>query len=54
LKASKMLRRWVEQGVLVADSTRGKRNMVYYKPVANGLGDSGLFSDALDNNKLEY
>lgn len=53
LKASKMLRRWVEQGVLVADSTRGKRNMVYYKPVANGLGDSGLFSDALDNNELE-
>lgn len=33
LTASKMLKRWVEQGVLVADPTRGKRNMVYYKPV---------------------
>jgi hypothetical protein len=40
----------VEQGVLVADSTRGKRNMVYRKPVENGLNEPGLFSAALDNN----
>jgi ATP-dependent DNA helicase RecG len=50
LKASRMLKRWVEQGVLVADSTRGKRNMVYRKPVENGLNEPGLFSAALDNN----
>lgn len=34
LKASKQLKRWVEQGLLEADPTRGKRNMCYYKPSA--------------------
>lgn len=34
LKASKMLKRWVEQGLLAGDPTRGKRNMVYVKPTA--------------------
>ncbi len=32
LKASKMLKRWVEQGVLVRDDAGGKRNTVYRKP----------------------
>lgn len=35
LKASKQLRRWVEQGLLVADPNRGKRNMVYSKPTGD-------------------
>jgi ATP-dependent DNA helicase RecG len=32
LKASKLLQRWVIQGLLVSDDTRGKRNTVYRKP----------------------
>jgi ATP-dependent DNA helicase RecG len=32
LKASKLLQRWVSQGLLVSDDTRGKRNTVYRKP----------------------
>lgn len=44
LKASKMLKRWVEQGVLVRDDSGGKRNTVYRKPQpatsATGWGDS--------------
>lgn len=32
LKASKMLKRWVEQGVLARDDSGGKRNTVYRKP----------------------
>ena len=32
LKASKLLKRWVSQGLLVSDDTRGKRNTVYRKP----------------------
>lgn len=32
LKASKLLQRWVAQGLLTSDDTRGKRNTVYRKP----------------------
>lgn len=32
LKASKSLQRWVSQGLLISDDTRGKRNTVYRKP----------------------
>ena len=32
LKASKLLQRWVLQGLLINDDTRGKRNTVYRKP----------------------
>ncbi|NEX19060.1 hypothetical protein G3480_01820 [Thiorhodococcus mannitoliphagus] len=32
LKASKMLKRWVEQGVLLKDNSGGKRLTVYLKP----------------------
>lgn len=33
LKASKMLKRWVEQGVLIKDDSGGKRNTIYLKSV---------------------
>ncbi|GGI19968.1 ATP-binding protein [Oxalicibacterium faecigallinarum] len=32
LKASRQLQRWVLQGLLISDDTRGKRNTVYRKP----------------------
>ncbi|MCS6326321.1 MAG: hypothetical protein H8K06_04415 [Nitrospira sp.] len=35
LKASKLLKRWVEQGLLVPDTSRGKRHVVYHKPVSD-------------------
>lgn len=50
LKASKQLKRWVEQGLLVPDATKAKRNMVYLKPVATTSEALGLFSEGLDNN----
>jgi ATP-dependent DNA helicase RecG len=50
LKASKLLKRWVDQGVLVADPTRGKRNMVYYKPLQNDIGQEELLPGRLDDN----
>lgn len=50
LKASKQLKRWVEQGLLVPDATKAKRNMVYLKPVATTSEAPGLFSEGLDNN----
>lgn len=47
LKASKQLKRWVDQGLLAADPTRGKRNMVYRRPAANGDPDEPtLLSEA--------
>lgn len=50
LKASKMLKRWVEQGLLVPDRTRAKRNMVYLKPaVADNTGPE-LLVRSQDNN----
>jgi ATP-dependent DNA helicase RecG len=51
LQASKQLKRWVQQGLLADDPTRGKRNMVYRKP-ALSMGDDAvtLFSIATDNN----
>ncbi|MDX1253203.1 MAG: hypothetical protein IDH49_13325 [Gammaproteobacteria bacterium] len=51
LRASRMLKRWVEQGVLVQAEGRAKRNMVYHKPVQNGREDEPrLFADTSDNN----
>lgn len=50
LKASKLLKRWVLQGVLVPDPSRAKRNMVYRKPLRNGeRTKTGLLSTDLDN-----
>ncbi len=50
LKASKLLKRWVEQGLLVPDATRGKRNMVYLKPASAGDTEPSLLSESMDNN----
>lgn len=52
LRASKLLRRWVEQGLLVPDPTKAKpkRNMVYLKPVAATGNEPGLFAGTVDNN----
>lgn len=50
LKASKLLKRWVEQGLLLSDSSRGKRHTVYTK-TSEGEADRGLLSlsQAADN-----
>ncbi len=50
LEASRMLKSWVEHGVLVADASQGKQKTVYRKPAAPPPQD-GLFSTALDNEK---
>ena len=50
LKASRMLKRWVEQGILLRDDSGGKRHTVYRKPPP-GNGDEGdtALSLRLDN-----
>ena len=52
LKASKMLKRWVEQGVLVKDDSGGKRNTFYTKNVPGLTQEdwAGSLSIDLDNN----
>jgi ATP-dependent DNA helicase RecG len=42
LKASKMLKRWVEQGLLVMDASHGKQKTLYRKP--DGGDAVALFS----------
>ncbi len=42
LRASKMLKRWVEQGLLVMDTSQGKQKTLYRKP--DGGEDVTLFS----------
>lgn len=51
LKASKQLKRWVDQGLLMADPTRGKRNMVYRKPSVGNKSpqEPDLLSNGSDN-----
>ena len=49
LKASKQLKRWVEQGLLEADTSRGKRYIVYRKPAADGQAVHGSLSMGSDN-----
>jgi ATP-dependent DNA helicase RecG len=51
LKASKMLRAWVEQGLLEPLPDRAKRNTAYVKPAQPAAQDS-LLSETQDN-KLE-
>ena len=41
LKASKTLKRWVEQGVLLRDDSGGKRHTVYRKPAQDGESELG-------------
>jgi ATP-dependent DNA helicase RecG len=48
LSASRMLKAWVEQSVLVPLPDRGKRNMAYSKPTQPE--ELGLLSEANDNN----
>ena len=48
LPASKMLKAWVDQGVLEPLPNRAKRNMAYTKP-ARAPEQSNLLSNALDN-----
>jgi len=50
LKASKMLKRWVEQGVLLRDDAAGKRHTVYRKPLPDGMAETASsLSLTLDN-----
>ena len=49
LKASKLLKRWVDQGLLVPDPTRAKRNMVYLKPLTANGANAHLFSEVPEN-----
>ncbi|MDR1989995.1 MAG: hypothetical protein LBQ09_07155, partial [Acidobacteriaceae bacterium] len=52
LKASKMLKRWVEQGLLVANTAGGKRNTTYSKPTTElGIGTAGSLSFPPDNEQ---
>lgn len=52
LGASKQLKRWVDQGLLIPHPDRAKRNMVYLKPTQSDPSTPDLLSMSLDN-KLE-
>lgn len=50
LKASKMLKRWVDQGVLLRDDYAGKRHTVYRKPLPDDIVETASsLSLTLDN-----
>lgn len=49
LRASKLLKRWVEQELLVRDASRGKRYIVYSKLAAEGPAPLGSLSISSDN-----
>lgn len=49
LKASKLLKRWVEQGLLEGDASRGKRYIVYSKLAAEARAQLGSLSSGPDN-----
>lgn len=49
LKASKQLKRWVEQGLLEGDASRGKRYIVYRKPTTEARAQSVPLSAGSDN-----
>jgi ATP-dependent DNA helicase RecG len=50
LKTSKMLKRWVEQGVLLRDDAAGKRHTVYRMPLPDGMAETASsLSLTLDN-----
>lgn len=50
LEASRMLKGWVDSGLLVADDTKGKRGTVYRKPATPPPDSLNLFSEAAENN----
>ena len=49
-KSSKLLKKWVAQGLPVPDPTRAKLNMVYNKADVEGVSSQDLLSFGLDNN----
>lgn len=49
LEATRMLRGWVERGLLLMDESHGKRGTVYRKAAPKPENDLGLFSNAVDN-----
>lgn len=52
LKASKILKHWVEQGVLMKDASGGKRNTVYLKPIlSQALEEWSSSLSAVEDNK---
>jgi len=52
LKTSKMLKRWVEQGVLLRDDAGGKRRTVYRNAIPDsGVGAVASLSLPLDNGQ---
>lgn len=53
LEASRMLKSWVDSGLLVADDTKGKRGTVYRKPAGPPPDSLTLFSGAAENNDAE-
>jgi ATP-dependent DNA helicase RecG len=53
LDASRMLKGWVERGLLLADDTKGKRGTVYRKPTRAPADTASLFSETDDNNSGE-
>ena len=53
LDASRMLKNWVERGLLLSDDTKGKRGTVYRKPTRAPADAFSLFSEAGDNNDAE-
>ncbi len=52
LRSSRLLKRWVDQGLLMPHPDRAKRNMVYLKPAEVDSNGPDLLSMGLDN-KLE-
>jgi ATP-dependent DNA helicase RecG len=46
-EASRMLKEWVQQGVLVALPDRGRRNAAYAKPATPPV--AGLFENGVEN-----
>lgn len=54
LKASKTLKRWVDQGLLAGDPTRGKRNMVYHKPASDSDEKGPVSLAGRPDNKLDF
>ena len=53
LEASRMLKAWVDQGVLAQVPDRAKRNMAYVKP-QQPVEQGSLLSEALDNETGKY
>ena len=53
LEASRMLKNWVEKGLLLPDDSKGKRGTVYRKQVGRRPDFIDLFSEGADNKPEE-